>query len=137
MSIAVICLLIAILMPALTNIVGKVSAGKGYDNNAPRIWLEKQTGWRQRAYWAHNNHLEAVAPFAAAVILCIVAGVDRAWLDQWAMIFIGVRLVYTAIYLANIGALRTLVWMGGAAIIVWMLVKAGTALAVVAPVVAG
>lgn len=129
MSIAVICILIAILMPALTNIVGKVSAGKDYDNNAPRIWLEKQTGWRQRAYWAHNNHNEAVAPFIGAVILCFVAGVDKAWLDQWAMIYIAVRLVYTAIYLANIGALRTLVWMGGAAIIVWMLIKSGMALA--------
>lgn len=136
MSIAVICVLIAILMPALTNIVGKVTAGKGYDNNAPRVWLEKQTGWRQRAYWAHQNHLEAVAPFAAAVILCLVAGVDRAWLDQWAAIFIAVRLVYTLIYLANIGPLRTLVWMGGAAIVVWMLVKAGMALAIVAPVAA-
>ncbi|PWR21106.1 MAPEG family protein [Zavarzinia aquatilis] len=137
MSIAVICLVIAIMLPALTNIVGKVSAGKGYDNNSPRIWLEKQTGWRQRAYWAHNNHLEAVAPFAAAVILCFVAGVDRAWLDQWAMIYIALRLVYTAIYLANIGPLRTLVWIGAMGIVVWMMIKAGTALAMVAPAVAG
>lgn len=137
MSVAVICLLIAIFMPAVTNIVGKVSAGKNYDNNAPRVWLEKQTGWRQRAYWAHQNHLEAVAPFAAAVILCFVAGVDRAWLDQWAAIYIAVRLVYTLIYLANIGPLRTLVWIGGMGIVTWMLVKAGVALAAIAPAVAG
>jgi uncharacterized MAPEG superfamily protein len=32
------------------------------------------------------------------------------------MAFIGIRLVYTAMYLANIGALRTLVWTAGLAV---------------------
>ncbi|MFA5122870.1 MAPEG family protein [Zavarzinia sp.] len=137
MSIAVLCIIIAVLMPAVTNLLPKLSSVGSYDNNAPRLWLDKQTGWRQRATWAHNNHNETLAGFVAAVILCLFAGVDRAWLDQWAMIYIAVRVVYTAIYIANIGPLRTLVWVGGMAIVVWMMIKAGTALAMVAPAVAG
>lgn len=134
MSIAVLCILIAVLLPTLTMGLSKFTSIGSYDNNSPRDWAAAQKGWRLRAYWAQNNHFEALPGFAAAIILCLIAGVDRAWLDQWAMIFIAVRLVYTAIYLANIGALRTLVWLGGTAIVVWMLIRAGSALAAVAPV---
>ncbi len=134
MSIAVLCILIAVLLPPLTMGLSKFTSAGSYDNNSPRDWAVAQKGWKLRAHWAQNNHFEALPGFAAAVILCLVAGVDRAWLDQWAAIFIAVRLAYTAIYLANIATLRTLVWLGGTAIVVWMFIKAGTALAVVAPV---
>lgn len=134
MSIAVLCVLIAVLLPPLTMGLSKFTSVGSYDNNNPRTWAAAQSGWKLRAAWAQNNHFEALPGFAAAVILCLVAGVDREWLDLWAMVFIAVRLVYTALYLANIAALRTLVWMGGTAIVVWMLIKAGSALAVAVPV---
>ena len=134
MSIAVLCILIAVLLPPVTMGLSKFSSVGSYDNAKPRDWAATQTGWRLRAYWAQNNHFEALPGFAAAVILCLIAGVDRSWLDQWAMIFIAIRLVYTAIYLAGIAPLRTLVWLGGSAVVIWMFIKAATALAAVAPV---
>jgi uncharacterized MAPEG superfamily protein len=42
-----------------------------------------------------------------------MADIDQARTDQLAMAFIGVRVVYTGLYLANVAALRTLVWCIG------------------------
>ena len=41
------------------------------------------------------------------------SGLDQARTDQLAMAFIGARLVYTALYFANIAALRSVVWAIG------------------------
>ena len=116
MTIANTAVLIAAVMPVLTMGIAKASmAGKkrnqgGYDNNHPREWMNKLEGWRARAAAAQNNSFEALPLFVFAVLAAQAAGLDQARTDQLAMIFIGLRIVYTALYFANIGALRTLVW---------------------------
>lgn len=117
MTIAHTAVLIAAVMPVLTMGIAKASmAGKkrsqgGYDNNHPREWMNKLEGWRARAAAAQNNGFEALPLFVFAVLAAQAAGLDQARTDQLAMIFIGLRIVYTALYFANIGALRTLVWV--------------------------
>jgi uncharacterized MAPEG superfamily protein len=119
MSIANTCVLIAAILPVLTMGVAKVaSSGKrrsegGFDNHNPREWVAKQTGWKARAAAAQNNGFEALPLFVFAVMAAQLAGLDQVRTDQLAMAFIGARLVYIALYFANIAALRTVVWTIG------------------------
>jgi uncharacterized MAPEG superfamily protein len=122
MTIANTAVLIAAVMPAITMGLAKgASAGKkrsqgGYDNNNPREWAAKQEGWKARAAAAQNNGFEALPLFVFAVLVAQAAGLDQARTDHLAMAFIGIRVVYTALYLANIAALRSLVWAAGLAV---------------------
>ena len=120
MNIAHLCVLIAALLPVLT--VGSAKAQPGYDNAAPRAFLGKLEGWRARANWAHQNHFEAFAPFAAGVILAELAHAPQSRVDTLAVIFIVLRVTYTFIYISGVAALRSLVWAGGLACVVWLLV---------------
>lgn len=119
MSIANTCVLIAAVLPVLTMGAAKAAtAGKrrsegGYDNNHPRDWVAKQTGWKARAAAAQSNGFEALPLFVFAVLAAQFAGLDQARTDQLAMAFIGIRLVYTAVYFANVAALRSVVWAAG------------------------
>jgi uncharacterized MAPEG superfamily protein len=111
--------LIAALMPVLTIGLAKASmAGKkrnegGYDNHNPRDFAASQDGWRARAVAAQNNSFEALPLFIFAVLAAQMAGVDQARTDLLAMAFIGARIVYTALYLADVAAMRTVVWCIG------------------------
>lgn len=122
MSIANTCVLIAAVLPVITMGAAKgATAGKrrsegGYDNNHPRDWAAKQSGWKARAAAAQNNGFEALPLFAFAVLAAQFAALDQVRTDQLAIAFIGIRLVYTALYFANVAALRSLVWGAGLAV---------------------
>ncbi len=118
MTIANTCVLAAAVLPILSVGLAKFTSIKspakgGYDNNNPREWEAKQTGWKARAKAAQENGFEALPLFAFAVLAAQQAGLDQAHTDKMAMIFIAIRLIYVAVYLANIGALRSLVWFAG------------------------
>lgn len=133
--IAIWMILAAALLPVLTVGLAKFSALKAYDNDNPRLWETNQTGWRLRAVWAQRNHFEAFPPFAVATSLALTVGADALLVDQLAMAFIAVRLIYTGVYLAfNIGALRTLVWTVGMGITVYLFVLAANQAVVAAPI---
>jgi uncharacterized MAPEG superfamily protein len=121
MSIANTCVLIAAVLPVLTMGLAKFTSIKslkqgGYDNNSPREWEAKQVGWKARAKAAQDNGFEALPLFVFAVLVAQQVGLDQARTDQLDMAFVGIRLVYVGTYLANIGALRTLVWTAGIAV---------------------
>jgi uncharacterized MAPEG superfamily protein len=119
MTIANTCVLIAAVLPIVTVFLAKAStAGKrraegGFDNNHPRNWFTKQSGWKARAIAAHSNGFEILPIFVFAVLAAQGAALDQGRTDQLAMAFIAARLVYTAIYLADIAALRTVVFTVG------------------------
>jgi uncharacterized MAPEG superfamily protein len=118
MTIANTCVLAAAVLPILTVGLAKFTSIKspakgGYDNNNPRDWEAKQTGWKARAKAAQDNGFEALPLFVFAVLAAQHAGLDQARTDHLAMAFIVIRLVYGAVYLADIGALRSLVWFAG------------------------
>ena len=71
MTVALWTILVACFVPVLCAWLAR--SGRGSDNAAPRAWLERQTGWRQRADWAQRNHYEVFPAFAAAVIVAHVA----------------------------------------------------------------
>ncbi len=66
MQVAIVCLLIAGLLPYLTIAVAK--AQPDFDNHTPRDWESLLQGFRRRAHAAHLNHFEQFPFFAAAVI---------------------------------------------------------------------
>ncbi|MGH6646539.1 MAPEG family protein [Aquabacterium sp.] len=121
MTIAKWTVLAAFMLPVLTVGMAKAATIKlgrrngGYDNNNPREWAGKLSGWHQRAHAAQINGFEGLPLFAAAVIFAQMAQADQARIDMLALAYIGIRVVYVAMYLANLGALRTLVWTAGLA----------------------
>ncbi len=123
MTIANTAVLAACVLPIVTvglakfTSIRRVSQG-GYDNNHPREWEEKQTGWRKRAAAAQDNGFESLPLFVFAVLAAQMAQVDQGRTDTLALAFLAVRLVYIAIYLADLATLRSLVWFVGMGITV-------------------
>lgn len=119
MTIANWCVLAACLLPIVS--VGLAKGGSAkvpreagrYDNDNPREWAKNLSGWRQRANAAQQNGFEALPLFIAAVVLAQQAHADQARIDQLAVLFIAIRIVYIIAYLMNQGTLRTLIWAGG------------------------
>ncbi|HEX3974014.1 MAG TPA: MAPEG family protein [Stellaceae bacterium] len=103
-------IVVAMFLPYAAVVLAKSG---GVDNHAPRATLAALTGWRQRADWAHRNHFEAFAPFAAAVIVAELAHVAQAKIDIAAGAFIALRIVYTGLYIADLATLRTIAWSLG------------------------
>jgi uncharacterized MAPEG superfamily protein len=111
---------------AMPYVLAALSKSKGFtakQNERTRAFQSELTGWRQRAYWAHQNGFEALPLFAAMTILAHLAkpGSPVAAVAAWA--FIALRCAYAACYLADTGRLRTTVWfLGQGAVVVLMLV---------------
>ena len=117
MTLALWTILAAAILPLLATGMAKYG-GSGYDNNTPRAWESSLTGWRARANWAHRNHIEAFAPFAAAVLTAHLVHAPQTLVNWLAAGFIAARLAYTAAYLADQATLRSLCWALGFACVV-------------------
>ncbi|MBB5016894.1 putative MAPEG superfamily protein [Chitinivorax tropicus] len=111
MTAAYWCVMISALMPIIW--VALAKAQPGYNNRAPRPYLDKLEGWRKRASWAQQNSWEALAMFAPAVLLAQQAHAPQDRIDTLAIAFVLIRLVYGLCYLADQQALRSLVWFAG------------------------
>lgn len=120
MTIALWCVCVAGFMPYLWSTLAK--ADPAYDNRCPR--LHSRTGWRQRADWAQQNSWEAFAPFAIAVLVAQGVQVAQPDVDQLALGFIGLRVVYGLCYLLNWSLMRSLVWTAGLACTIGLYVLA-------------
>jgi uncharacterized MAPEG superfamily protein len=112
MTIAFWAILAASLLPILCAWLGKLG-GKGFDNARPREWIERQSGWRQRADWAQRNHYEVFPVFAAAVIVASVAHAPQSWADALAAGFVVLRVGYVAAYVFDRPSLRSALWSLG------------------------
>ena len=105
------------LATGIAKIGGRMPPGA---NVAPREWLDQLQGWPKRAHWAQQNGFEVFPVFAAAVIIASLAHAPQGRLDTLALSFIGLRVVYLILYLADLSWLRTLAWTGGMACCVWL-----------------
>ena len=114
MQTALICVLIAGLMPYLWTTVAKV-AGPRYDNRNVRAWQARLEGLPWRAHAAHLNSFEAFPFFAAAVLAAIVAQADMQRVAMLSIAFVVARFVYGLVYLWDVAVVRSLVWFAGLA----------------------
>lgn len=118
MTIAYWCVFIAILLPVAFTGLAKFTGGfRPKDNHAPRAYLDSLSGWRQRSNWAQQNTFESIPSFMAAVIIAHQMGGNQDNIDMLAMSYIIIRIVYGALYIADIALMRTLVWSLGVACI--------------------
>jgi uncharacterized MAPEG superfamily protein len=110
MHIAYWCILIAGIMPAATVAIAKWGA-RDFDNAAPRRWLARQEGLRQRADAAHRNHFEAFPFFATAILIAEQLAALQTAIDMLALAYIVLRVIYTLLYLTNRPTLRSISWL--------------------------
>lgn len=112
MTIAFWCVLVAAFLPFPCALAAKWS--RQFDNHHPRDYLERTQGWRRRAHAAQLNAFEAFPAFAAAVIINRIVLGPNAWADTLAIAFVLFRIAYSVLYMADLAALRSLAWFGGA-----------------------
>lgn len=120
MTVALWCILIAILLSYVCTWVAKISGGfRLKDNHDPRDFLDSLEGLGRRAHSAQLNSFEVIPAFAAAVIVAHLAGnAELVTINVLAVLFITSRLLYIICYLADWATLRSLVWFVGMALIV-------------------
>ena len=111
MTFATWMILAAVLLPYLAVFPAKAAAQ--IDNHAPRLGMERLTGWQQSLDWAHRNHFETFPAFAAAVLVAQAAAAPQGTIDILAGLFMLLRLAYTAAYAADLPSLRSSIWTLG------------------------
>ncbi|WP_286262342.1 MAPEG family protein [Thalassotalea atypica] len=112
MTILIICLFIAMVLPIVAKIpvaIAMNNAG-GYDNNHPRAQQAKLTGFGARALAAHQNAFESLIFFAPAVLLAVATGNSSVLVTQLAIVHVVARVLYNIMYLLDYGLMRSLVW---------------------------
>jgi uncharacterized MAPEG superfamily protein len=115
-TVAYWCVLIAALLPiacawlAKSHGLGKPRKQGGFDNQDPRGWLARQTDWHARANAAQANSFEALPFFIGAVIIAHQLGAPQTTLDILAVVFITLRVIYVAMYVAGLPTVRSAIW---------------------------
>ncbi len=124
MTVAYWCILIAAALPYVWVSFAKRGASD-YNNKDPRGWLTRQDSYRVRnANGAHLNAFEAFPAFAAGVLMAQFAGVDPRRISMLAVAFVALRILHGIFYLSGTHALRSLVWLGGFACVLGLMVLA-------------
>jgi uncharacterized MAPEG superfamily protein len=115
-TVAYWCVLVAALLPfacawvAKSRGMGKPRREGGYDNADPRAWLARQTDWQARANAAQANSFEALPFFIGAVIIAHQLGAPQVRVDILAVLFITLRVIYIAMYVAGLPSIRSGIW---------------------------
>jgi len=109
MTVAYICVLIAVFIPLILAGYAKFSS-RGYDNRSPREFLDKLQGKGKRAHFAQMNAYEAFAPFAAGVIIASNSGAAQSQINLLAVAFIVFRIAYSVCYVLDRHMARSIVW---------------------------
>jgi len=123
LNIPVASLLIAGVLPICSTAIAKWGFHQ-FDNHQPREWLARQTGFRARANAAQKNCLEAFPFFAIGVILASLGGADGNLMESLSWIYIAVRVAFIACYLLDKAALRSLFWVAGHGIVIYLFTQA-------------
>jgi uncharacterized MAPEG superfamily protein len=115
-TVAYWCVLVAALLPlactwlAKSHGFGKPRREGGFDNRDPRGWLARQTDWKARANAAQANSFEALPFFIGAVIIAHQLAAPQARLDILAVLFVTLRVIYIAMYVADLAMVRSTIW---------------------------
>jgi uncharacterized MAPEG superfamily protein len=104
--------LAAALMPYVAVSIAK-SGGERFDNSNPRLWLERQQGFRARANAAQANSFEAFPFFAAAVVVAHLTQAPQDRIDALAVMFVLARAAFIVFYVADWHWARSIAWTIG------------------------
>lgn len=124
------CVLVVIFLPYVATVltVGqkKVQFGTA-DNKLPRVQAARLSGRGARVWGAHQNALEARAPFAAAVIIAHIAGADAGQSAIVALAFVGIRAAHLVAYVSDLSTLRSVLFAAGMACVLYLFILAAMA----------
>lgn len=115
-TVAYFCVLLAALLPiacaglAKWQGFGKPRRAGGFDNHEPRAWLAQQKGFSARANAAQANSFEALPFFIGAVVIAHQLGAPQTMVDILAMLFVTLRIIYVAMYVADLPMVRSAIW---------------------------
>lgn len=111
------CVLLATILPYVFAVTGaylRVQQLGKLDANHPRLQALQLEGAAARAYAAQQNSWEALAVFAAAVFTAHLAGADPEGTSATlAMAWVAARVGYGVMYIADVPAARTAVFLLG------------------------
>jgi uncharacterized MAPEG superfamily protein len=110
LTLAYWCVLVAAALPYVAAWLAKAGAFGPGDNDAPREWAARQSGWRARANAAQANCFEGLPLFIGAVVAAHQFGAAQGRLDALALSYVLLRVVYISLYVRGRSTLRSLVW---------------------------
>ncbi|MFT6270754.1 MAG: putative MAPEG superfamily protein [Alphaproteobacteria bacterium] len=113
MSIVIICLFIATLMPILSKAPMAIAMNKikgGYDNRHPREQQKFLSGFGARAKAAHENCFEALIMFTPGALAVLVTDNAGQLAEYFAIAFVVSRLAYLLAYYCDKHVLRSSFW---------------------------
>ena len=94
------------------------------DNKEPRSQALQLTGAGARAVAAQGNTWEAMAVFSAAILAVFISGIDLQSIATPVMVFVALRIAYIPVYIANLDKLRSLIFIGGYGICIYLIYQA-------------
>jgi uncharacterized MAPEG superfamily protein len=116
-------LLILCILPLLCSWIAGYHRQKqlgSVDNKEPRTQSAKLTGAGARAVAAQGNCWEALAVFSAAVLAVSVSGIELQSIATLALAFVLLRVVYIGLYIGNLDKLRSLAFLVGYGICMYL-----------------
>jgi uncharacterized MAPEG superfamily protein len=116
MTVADVCIVLAVGAYILPIAIVKYTALKAFDNGNPRDPAFYRDPFRARGLGAHQNGMEGFAFFAAAVIVAQMRGAAQPTVDALAAVYVVLRLAYVAAYIGDKPNLRSLIWVAAFAI---------------------
>lgn len=111
MPLAYWCVLIAAVLPIA--IVSFAKAGAGGDNHDPRAGIDNLPDRQRRGYFAHLNAYENFPFFAVAVVVAVTMGAPIHVVNSLAVIYVALRIAHALLYIGDIPAARSLVFLAG------------------------
>ncbi|MFH7244400.1 MAG: MAPEG family protein [Spirulina sp.] len=90
--------------------VGYARFKVGYDQSAPRAMLAKLPPYAQRATWAHENAFESMILFTPAALMAYITQQQSTVALGAAVVYLVARALYPVFYIANVPALRSLMF---------------------------
>lgn len=124
MNAVIVSLLILIILPVSCAWIAGYYRQKqlgSVDNKEPRIQSQQLTGAGARAVAAQGNTWEALAVFSAAILAVFIAGVDLDSIRTQVMAFTALRVAYIPAYIADFDKLRSLIFIVGYGICIYLI----------------
>ena len=124
------CLVIVVFLPyvlAFSSSYFKMKQFGKLDNKHPRVQAAQLEGAGARVYAAQANAWEALAVFTAALAVLHLANPEAArgsTAANLSLVFLATRIAHPIFYVANIDALRSLVFLIGMVCAVWLITLA-------------
>ena len=111
-------------MPYLLTLASKSKGFGPEQNKQTRIWQSQLSGWRQRAFWAHQNAFESFPLFAVMAILAHLAQPSSVIAVGALWAFVALRVGHAACYLADLGRARSMVFFASLGVVIVLMLVA-------------